>query len=269
MEEEAAVNTLQDNCQVCCLDKNKDAANLAKYKCPSCGTRTCSLICVKTHKEQTGCDGKRQKIQFVPMTQYTEETFLNDYTFLEQVHRASSAATVQLQRWKDEQKSWFHVQKKNKVLERKAKQSNISVCFLPRVFTKAKLNQSVYSFKNGCIFWSLRLIFPHLKLAWQVTRVDENEPLKEVLQNIFQPKPSLSRNRKLSQLLRTYSQYKVEQMQVYLVSEKRRDLDHKTFERCDMTFSLKQILQGKIVVEFPTVAVLLPFEDLESIHRSH
>ncbi|GJD09768.1 4'-phosphopantetheinyl transferase HetI [Galdieria sulphuraria] len=263
------VNISQEVCQVCCLENSNNEAEPAKYRCPSCGTRTCSVLCVRKHKEQTGCEGKRQKSNFIPMTQYTEDTFLNDYTFLEEVHRASSSALVQLQRLKDDQKSSFHIQKKNKLLERKAKQSNVSVCFLPRVFTKAKLNESVYSFKNCCIFWSLRLVFPYLKLAWQLMRVNENEPLKELFERILQSVPPLSGNKNLSQLRQTYSKYKVEELQVYLVSDKRRAFDDNAFYKCDVTCSLKQILQGKVVVEFPTIAVLLPFEDLETTHNLH
>lgn len=199
------------------------------------------------------------------MTQYNEETFLNDYTFLETVHRASSAALVHLQHLKDEQRNWFPVQKKHKLLENKAKQSNIRVLFLPRVFTKAKMNQSVYSFKNQCIFWSLRLVFPYMKLVWQLPRVSENEPLVQVLENIFRPPPPLFGNKKQSQLRRTYSQYSMEQIQAYLFLEKKRGSGRKPLEKCDMTCSLKQILQGKLVVEFPTIAILLPFEDLEAI----
>ena len=32
----------------------------AKYRCPGCACCSCSLSCVKRHKEDKGCDGKRQ-----------------------------------------------------------------------------------------------------------------------------------------------------------------------------------------------------------------
>ena len=31
----------------------------AKYKCPACEARTCSLVCCKKHKAKSNCNGKR------------------------------------------------------------------------------------------------------------------------------------------------------------------------------------------------------------------
>ena len=40
---------------------------VAKYKCPRCGVRTCSLKCVNSHKEHTKCSGLRDKTAYKPM----------------------------------------------------------------------------------------------------------------------------------------------------------------------------------------------------------
>jgi hypothetical protein len=42
----------------------------AKYRCPRCETRTCSLSCVQTHKSQTGCSGKRDRTGYVSMKEF-------------------------------------------------------------------------------------------------------------------------------------------------------------------------------------------------------
>jgi hypothetical protein len=72
-------------CQVC----GKAAA---KYCCPRCDRRTCSLDCVKAHKEATGCSGKRDRTAFVGRGAFDERTFLSDYRFLEEVKLADDVA---------------------------------------------------------------------------------------------------------------------------------------------------------------------------------
>ncbi|KAH7830314.1 uncharacterized protein MONOS_6373 [Monocercomonoides exilis] len=54
-----------------------------KYKCPECGVRTCCVECVKKHKEQSGCTGKRQPQQFVRLSEMNVQTMVSDLHFLE------------------------------------------------------------------------------------------------------------------------------------------------------------------------------------------
>ena len=42
--------------------------------------RSCSLPCVKAHKQHTGCTGKRQQTQFVPLSQF-DDKLLKSGTF--------------------------------------------------------------------------------------------------------------------------------------------------------------------------------------------
>jgi hypothetical protein len=44
--------------------------NLKKYTCPGCGIKSCSLDCVKIHKETMNCTGTRNKTKYVPRSQY-------------------------------------------------------------------------------------------------------------------------------------------------------------------------------------------------------
>ena len=41
-----------------------------KYRCPSCSIRTCSLACCNRHKEDTQCDGKRQRTAYVAIKKF-------------------------------------------------------------------------------------------------------------------------------------------------------------------------------------------------------
>ena len=53
----------QQLCQIC-------HTNPHKYTCPRCSIRTCSVDCVKRHKQEKECSGERDKTSFVPRDAY-------------------------------------------------------------------------------------------------------------------------------------------------------------------------------------------------------
>lgn len=59
--------------------------NRAKYKCPKCETRSCSLDCVKKHKAEADCDGVRDKVKYLSMQKFTDMDVVNDFRLLEEV----------------------------------------------------------------------------------------------------------------------------------------------------------------------------------------
>lgn len=84
---------------------NISSAKAAKYTCPACGLRTCSLVCVRQHKNAStgaetsnteasdgGCTGMRNKAAFVEMQRYDENTLRSDMGLLEEVANRSDAA---------------------------------------------------------------------------------------------------------------------------------------------------------------------------------
>lgn len=90
-EEEAGPSaTIQPPmCQICLLAPSK-------YKCPGCDMRTCSLSCVKAHKEpkggSSGCNGKRDRLKFVSLENFDDRQLLSDYQLLEEVKRVDDVA---------------------------------------------------------------------------------------------------------------------------------------------------------------------------------
>ena len=54
----------------------------AKYRCPACKRESCSLPCVKQHKEAHACDGKKKPVH-VALANYGEKELIDDYHFLE------------------------------------------------------------------------------------------------------------------------------------------------------------------------------------------
>lgn len=65
-----------------CQECHKETA---LYQCPRCNFRSCSLTCCKAHKERTGCNGKRDRTAFVPISRMTDLTMQSDYHFLEDI----------------------------------------------------------------------------------------------------------------------------------------------------------------------------------------
>ena len=49
----------------------------AKYTCPRCQMKTCSLACVNQHKESQGCNGIRDLTAYKSLSNFTELDLLS------------------------------------------------------------------------------------------------------------------------------------------------------------------------------------------------
>jgi len=66
----------------------------SRYRCPACAMRTCSVVCVRRHKKETGCVGVASKAaSFVPKNDYAESHLRSDLSFLEQAKRTATPVT--------------------------------------------------------------------------------------------------------------------------------------------------------------------------------
>ncbi|KAI1245227.1 hypothetical protein MGN70_012117 [Eutypa lata] len=64
-----------------------------KYKCPRCGTRTCSLPCIKKHKNWSSCNGERDPTVYIPVSKLrTDAGIDHDYNFLTKIERSVEIA---------------------------------------------------------------------------------------------------------------------------------------------------------------------------------
>ncbi|KAJ3302160.1 Box C/D snoRNA protein 1, partial [Gonapodya sp. JEL0774] len=64
----------------------------SKYRCPRCDVRTCSIACVRAHKEGSGCSGLRDKTAYVDMASYDDNKLISDYVYLEETSRTITRA---------------------------------------------------------------------------------------------------------------------------------------------------------------------------------
>ena len=79
---------------------------IRKYCCPRCGIMTCSLLCVQQHKRSTGCNGRRDRTAFTPMSAYTEKNLRSDFHFLEDTALGVDRAKRARQRDNTEGRQW-------------------------------------------------------------------------------------------------------------------------------------------------------------------
>lgn len=59
------------------LTSRKRKRREAKYTCPRCGVRTCSVACCKKHKIDTKCNGKKDQTGYVSLKEYDEKALWN------------------------------------------------------------------------------------------------------------------------------------------------------------------------------------------------
>lgn len=120
-------------------------ASPAKYTCPRCHTRTCSLPCSTAHKQTTNCTGIRDKAAYVPLKDYGYGKLMDDYVFLEEGKRKAEA-------WGREIVGMKMVKEgppagKTVALQRALRDAGVVVEFLPEGMEKRKKNQSHYNQK--------------------------------------------------------------------------------------------------------------------------
>ncbi|OSC96825.1 hypothetical protein PYCCODRAFT_1420538 [Trametes coccinea BRFM310] len=157
--------------------------NAAKYTCPRCNMRTCSLPCSNKHKTLgEGCSGIRNKAAYVPMNKYGYMTLMSDYTFLEDMGRKvgdwgreivqggylASRGTGAARGGRDARgrgrgrgRGGVHGKPASKrdVLKMQLDFRDIEVELLPNGMERRTLNQSTWDFKNKTALLTIEFKF--------------------------------------------------------------------------------------------------------------
>eukprot|EP01024_Parvocaulis_polyphysoides_P015400 TRINITY_DN16719_c0_g2_i2.p1 TRINITY_DN16719_c0_g2~~TRINITY_DN16719_c0_g2_i2.p1 ORF type:complete len:261 (-),score=23.25 TRINITY_DN16719_c0_g2_i2:62-844(-) len=211
-----------------------------KYKCPGCDTRTCSLDCCNTHKEQKNCNGKRKRSTYVPMNQFSDDLIVKDYKFLQETVDTKERA----KRCKTQNRYW----RANKHLKNLARNKGIDLHFMPAESTKRKQNTTRW--KGEKILWKTTWKFfqiNHKEITFK-KNIDEDEILTNWLKKVnLQPTNINEEQHKIDFL-------QVENYCIALVYYKRGaegeviNEDQQCLE-VQKEWSLKQALAGNTIVE--------------------
>ena len=233
----------------------------ANYQCPRCNRRTCSLSCCKAHKERTGCTGKRNRTEFLPLARMSDATIRSDYHFLEDVlanidggkrllHHMGAAQNqsrkesvpliirpmMELPQVNDDNEPPSKRPRTNR-LAQKAEDRGVTLLLMPPGMQRHKSNTSWYHTKTNTFYWKVDFVIhgtPTRVLS--VPKLSEHANLSKELAKAL-PDASNSTRLLIKRLpCRSNSPLYVE-------------LDSKTS-------TLKSALQDMTVIEYPTIEVV-------------
>ncbi|CAK9821788.1 Box C/D snoRNA protein 1 [Anthophora retusa] len=245
-----------EDCEVCNTDK-------AKYTCPKCEVRTCSLRCVNIHKKELECDGIRDKTKFVTLQSFTDLDLLSDYRLLEEVGRTVEQLKRDPFKKCTRQNSLpMHLKK----LKTAAFKRKISLQFMPQHFSRHKNNTTFLNWKSNELYWRIEWIFPQAEYTkWVTEKALESTRLSSLIEEILDPVKSLENKNDIEELnlrmclndrLQFYQAAGLPGVKVLLKAEKVAKSDLKFYE-LDVTLTLMENLENKIIIEFPVIYIVL------------
>ncbi|XP_066481321.1 box C/D snoRNA protein 1 isoform X2 [Tiliqua scincoides] len=209
---------------------------------------SCSLTCVKQHKTAFSCNGIREKTAFVSINEFSDLNLLSDYRFLEDAGRMADIAA---------RDDTSHKPKTNKFinfLKNRARRHNIHLQTLPIGFTKRRENSTYFHNKEQKFYWHLKLIFPHSHAEFTEKRVPDDKPLCNILKSYIDPQES---DPVICQRLKIYTMSPQSDIQILMKVENR---PHNSirYEALDASRGLLDNLRGKMIIEYPSLHVVLP-----------
>ncbi|XP_037326122.2 box C/D snoRNA protein 1 [Pungitius pungitius] len=228
------------NCGVCGSEE-------AKYRCPACLANSCSLLCVKKHKDDTGCSGVRNKTAFVTISEFDEMTLLSDYRLLEDTGRFAGGAT------RDKLVQVPRSTARAKRLAAGARKLNITLRFLPITFTKSKENSTLFFTKDKLFLWHVKVIFPQSSTEFSQRRVLDGQTLEQILTPYIHPTESDPVTR---QKLKVYVRTPFDHVKVFMKAEGRK-ANSVRYHELDICKTLRDNLSYKTIIEYPVLHVVL------------
>ncbi|KAG9147776.1 hypothetical protein Leryth_018831 [Lithospermum erythrorhizon] len=222
--------------------------NIAKYKCPACSFRSCSLPCVKSHKQHTGCTGKKLYNHVVPLSQFDDSLLLSDYNMLEDVKRVAESA--HRARVKLGAHAHFRLPFHLKSLRSAAGSRRTKILFLPSGMLKRQANRTYYNNRKKFISWTIEWKFHSTDVVLVDHGVHENTSLCSVIGKHFQSGPW---NHKLKQ----FSSEPLDSLKLFI---RKFPKDPKSpFRKLDIKAPLREQLANLVILEYPVIHVFLPF----------
>ncbi|XP_039583042.1 box C/D snoRNA protein 1 [Passer montanus] len=219
----------------------------AKYRCPRCMKYSCSLLCVKKHKLALSCNGVRDKTAFVSVNEFTDLNLLSDYRFLEEVGRTADAAARHCIVHSPATKRLLYC------LRNKARGCNIDLKTLPIGFTKRRENSTTFNFVENKFYWHLKLVFPHCHAEYTLKGVPDDKTLADILKPYIDPVES---DPVVCQRLKIYTASPQSDVRILMKIENR-SRNSVRYNELDANRSLLDNLKGKVIIEYPTLFVVL------------
>ncbi|KAG5100424.1 hypothetical protein JHK82_045476 [Glycine max] len=237
-------------------------SNPSKYTCPGCSLHSCSLPCVKSHKERTGCSGKRNQTQFLPLSKFDDSVLLSDYNLLEEVKRVAESA--QRMRNKLGIYAYFKLPRYLRSLKNAAGSRRTKLMFLPNGMSKREKNRSQYDQRKKFISWTIELHFHSTDIVLLDHGVDENTSFYSILEKHLMPGPWKNQ-------LKQFCEVQLDCLKLFI--RKYPKGPKSPFKELDIKAPIRQQLANIVILEFPVVFVFLPshrinFEVIKDVNTS-
>ena len=167
-EEESFEETPKILCQICKKEEYK-------YNCPKCSLKTCSVKCVKAHKNKYGCDGEKDKFKLVTnQDDYNEQVFYRDVSFLnnaiKDINNSNKKIYYLTEDVNNAQAKTFKTFKR--ILK---KFRDINYFKSPLIMECNKINKSYSDSAQKKIFWTIKLNFLDDKLTYIYDKVFDGD----------------------------------------------------------------------------------------------
>nr|POE51900.1 putative box c/d snorna protein [Quercus suber] len=131
-----------------------------KYKCPRCGTQTCSLPCYKKHQQRAACNGVRDPASYLKKSQWATPAGIDqDYNYLRGVEQRLERASADTQTRgigvrAPPTKNIARGLRPDSVLQRYLAQHGIMIERAPVGMSRQKTNRTRPT-KRGNVVWSV------------------------------------------------------------------------------------------------------------------
>lgn len=217
-----------------------------------------SLPCVKRHKAELTCSGVRDKTAYVSLQRFTEMNLLSDYRFLEDVARTADRVSRDTFLTRPKRKKYLFFMKN------RARKQGIYLRLLPSGFSKRKENSTVFDHRNQQFCWHVKLQFPQSQAEYVEKRVPDDKTINEILKPYIDPEKS---DPVIRQRLKAYTQSQTGVQILMRVENTQQNLIR--YYELDPSKSLLDNLRNKVIIEYPTLHVLLKgcSNDMQLLHQ--
>ena len=223
--------------------------NIAKYKCPRCSIRTCSVACVKHHKKLIDCNGIRYRTGFVSKADFNENNLLGDYRFLEEINQKLRPSA------QDENVigSMYKFSNGKKMQIKQARSMGIELQMMPNNMSRKKMNTTFFNKGKNQFLWHVEWIFSSQdKIVHHDRRVMDSTPLKEAVKKFISVKEGSRFDCRLSAFMDISQDVK------FFLKKQPCPANKILYYQLDGEKGLRYNLKGKTIIEFPTVYVAVP-----------
>jgi len=253
--------------------------DVAKYRCPRCDSRSCSLDCVKQHKKLSGCDGLRHKTKYVRLKDFTELDLISDYRVLENATSAvDKCRRDKLKKLTRQAVDGFcapRLAKSIQKLQTAASRHGTRVKILPPHFVKRKKNTSHFDYKTKVLFWHVDLVFVNLNQTLTFENIPDTTKMWKLLAEVLEPEtedrsrtapapaPGCWENPVPQDQLDLYRGVGYGGLSLFLKSESLRQEGEETlpFYPMEQKRSLRYNLRDRTLVEHPVIYVVFKSDD--------